>query len=40
MPASRHIRRLNIPGHVEKMCLIIEMTEKTMSIHHFFLPEN
>lgn len=35
MPASRHIRRLNIPGSVEKMCLIIEMTEKTMSIHHF-----
>lgn len=37
---SRHIRRLNTPGHVEKMCLVIEITEKTMTIHNFFLPEN
>ena len=34
VPASRYIRRINIRGHAEKMCLMIEMTEKTMSIHH------
>lgn len=35
IPASRHTKRLNTLQCVEKTCLMIDMTEKTMIIHHF-----